>query len=337
MGFEMDKSTEAEIKEKTRKIYENQHDYVRNDEIAMKRFISMYESDYFKPAGINKSFLSGAKILEIGCGNTGKTAIGLYQLAGTSLDYTFTDLGENWINSMKSSLSKYDFDNSCSKFTSASADELPFDDKIFDLVVCHGVLLHVPSLNCAEKSVQEICRVTKDSGKIYAVGGVVGGIYEEAIFPAIRSFYNSNKSFKKFIDDINQESIETIKNQFINEVNILQVDSPLADLISTGGFTKLFDTDLFVTLQNIIQAPVRLELSEEWWKQNFSNEGFNRITRLFRRVERENIRGIFQELHFLNAKNKACSDYKLPTELSNFLDSVYGSGNLEYVFTKSNK
>jgi len=52
------------------------------------------------------------------------------------------------------------------KTTVAFADDIPFNDKEFDLVVCRGVLEHVPTEK-QQKSVDEMCRVAKFGGFCY--------------------------------------------------------------------------------------------------------------------------------------------------------------------------
>ena len=77
------------INEKTRQIYHEQHKRVAENQIAMDRFMSMIEPDYF---GVDKNFFSNKKLLDAGCGDTAKLSI-KFTILGAKV--TGVDLGED--------------------------------------------------------------------------------------------------------------------------------------------------------------------------------------------------------------------------------------------------
>ena len=78
------------INEKTRQIYHEQHKRAVENQIAMDRFMSMIEPDYF---GVDKNFFSNKKLLDAGCGDTAKLSIKFTIFAKV----TGVDLGEDFI------------------------------------------------------------------------------------------------------------------------------------------------------------------------------------------------------------------------------------------------
>ena len=92
--------------------------------------------------------------------------------------------------------------------------------------------------------------------------------------------------------------------------------------ISANLLGNLFDVDLCVTIQNVIQAPVRIihELDEQFIIKHYENHNFEELRRCRRYVKRENIRKFLAPLHF--EKDHPIS--KL----------LYGEGNMEYIGRK---
>ena len=77
----------------------------------------------------------------------------------------------------------------------------------------------------------------------------------------------------------------------------------------------MFDLDFCVMLQNLLQAPVRLKVSESDILGYYKNNKFQHPKRLKRFVKRQNIRKYTAPLHYL-------ANFQ-------FLKIIYGSGNLE--------
>jgi hypothetical protein len=138
---------------------------------------------------------------------------------------------------------------------------------------------------------------------------------EEAIFPAIREYYNKNSDFKELIDNINPEFFKKLF-EFINNEAVKHTETSL----NIESASQLFDTDLCVFIQNVTQAPVRLQISPEFVCQQYNKYNFINLRRLKRYVKRQNIRQFFAPLHY---------NHEHPVS-----KLLYGSGNLEYIAQK---
>lgn len=303
----MDQQT---INEETRQVYHLQHSRVASDEVAMERFLNMIQEDYF---GLPENYFHGKRVLDAGCGDTAKLLIRFSQFGAAEL--VGLDLGTDFIPVAQQSLQRHGVDSALVQLVSGSVDRLPFEDESFDFVCCHGVLLHLADFDQVSRAFSELARVTKKGGYLYTVYGLFGGLLE-AVYPAIRAYYRENAEFRTLIDNISPEDFSGVA-RFIQEEAARHGARLDFDL---EAFCKTLDVDFCVTLQNIIQAPVRLQISPEYVLEKYRMHGFEAPRRLKRFVHRKNLRQVFAPLHFAHEH-----------PLSQIL---YGSGNLEYLAQK---
>ncbi len=302
--------TDQDFSEKTRAVYHKQHTMIAKDEKAMKRFIGMFSNEYF---GLGDDYFKGKKILDAGCGDTAKVMIALHKLGAT--DIHGIDLGEEFIPVANSSLRKYGVPLESVMLKSSSVLEIPYEDNEFDFVVCHGVLIHLNNIAEAKAAFAELARVTKPGGYLYTVYGIVGGLFEGAIIPAIRKYYEENNDFQNFIDNVSP-------NHFHQTIDTIMkgMEHNSGELINLQFLKTLFDIDFSVFLQNVTQVPVRLTMDEGLIRSLYSNNVMSEVRRLRRYVKRENIRKFFAPLH-----------YEVEHPISKLL---YGTGNLEFIGKK---
>ena len=298
------------VNEATRAIYHQQHKKVASDPVAMKRFLGMFSEEYFQ---LPKNYFRGKHCLDAGCGDTAKLLIRLSHLGASSV--IGLDLGTEFQATARANLLEHKVSESAFRLVSGSVDELPFSKNEFDFVACHGVIIHLADFDQAEKAFSELARVTKPGGRLYIVGGVVGGLFEDAIFPAVRDYYKRNPAFAELIDKLSTNDFGKAFDLIAKTMQERRQEVP-----DRATLEELFDNDLCVTIQNIIQAPVRLPLSEQWFLEQFKKNGFGQPKRLRRFVERRNVRKWFAPLHFA-----------VEHPLSRLL---YGSGNLEFIGQK---
>ncbi len=306
-------SERSETSDKTRAIYEKQHNMYLKDDVLFNRFLTMYSDlSYYH---LKEDDLRGATMLDAGCGNTAYFQVAMHNFG--IKHQTCLELGNNWIEPLKNKLQEYNLPLDAFSFVPGSTDDLPFESETFDFVTSNGVLVHLNDVAQAEKSFDELARVTKKGGNLYIVLGDTGGLFEEEVFPAIRRYYDKNKEFKKLVDNINPKEIGNILN--LNESRINELSS---SKVSYAGIEKLFDYDFCAFLQNVIQAPTRhcTSLDKEWVFTKFRELGFEEPKRCRRFVERKNIRKHFAALH-----------YDLDSNLSKIL---YGDGNQEWIAKK---
>jgi len=300
----------GDYSEETRAVYHKQHLRIAKDKRAMKRFIGMFSNEYF---GLSHDYFKGRKILDAGCGDTAKVMIGLYKLGAR--DIHGIDLGEEFIPVAESSLKTNGVPLDLINLKTASVLEIPYEDNHFDFVVCHGVLLHLNNIDEVEIAFSELARVTKPGGYLYTVYGIVGGLFEDAIIPAIRKYYTKDHRFKNFIDNVSPEDFAQVFDTIMKGINHYQGETIDLEFLKT-----LLDVDFCVFLQNLIQAPVRLPISENLIRDLYSKNGIKNLRRLKRYVKRENIRKFVAPLH-----------YDIEHPISKLL---YGSGNLEFIGEK---
>lgn len=297
--------------EETREVYHKQHIRVVNDQKAMKRFINMFSTDYF---GVKRDFFKGKKILDAGCGDTAKLIIALYKMGARDLNGL--ELGTDFIPIAQKSLEHHDVPLEDVNFTSGNILELPYPDNEFDFVSCHGVMIHLNTIDEVKKAFSELTRVTKNNGYLYTVFGSVGGLFEDAINPALREYYRTNQEFKKFIDEISPKDFQDVFKIIKNSPN-----NALEEWFTNTLLQNFFDEEYCVMIQNIIQAPIRLKVNEDLIRELYEKNNFRDLTRLKRFVKRENIRKFFAPLH-----------YERDSRLSKLL---YGGGNLEFLGRKA--
>lgn len=303
----------SETSDKTRAVYEKQHNMYLKDDVLFNRFLTMYSDlSYYH---LKEEDLKGAKMLDAGCGNTAYFQVAMHNFG--VLQQTCLELGDNWIEPLKKKLQEYKVPLEQFDFVPGSTDSLPFEDEDFDFVTSNGVLVHLNDVAQAEKSFNELARVTKKGGHLYIVLGDTGGLFEEEIFPAIRRYYNRNQDFKNLVDNISPNGIKEILNTNKSRINELSTSS-----VSYDSFEKLFDYDFCAFLQNVIQAPTRhcTTLNQAWVIKKFKELGFEEPKRCRRFVERKNVRKHFAALH-----------YDLESNLSKIL---YGDGNQEWIAKK---
>ncbi|MBY0432436.1 MAG: class I SAM-dependent methyltransferase [Rhodospirillales bacterium] len=301
----------TDFSEQTRAIYHQQHMRVASDQRAMDRFINMFSEEYF---GVPQGFFDNKKVLDAGCGDTVKLLIALYRLG--CRDLHGVDLGDDFIPVAQESLDCQGVPKQAVHLGSATVLDLPYETGAFDFVSCHGVLLHLNNLGEVRQAFRELARVTKQGGVLYTVYGVVGGLLEEAIFPAVREHYRNNANFRAFIDTISPEHFAHLIN--LVEGGIREYEGEHVDLT---WLHHAMDVDLAVTIQNIIQAPVRLTVDEAMIRDMYAEAGFEPPRRLKRYVKRRNIRRFAVPLHFFREDE--------------MVSLIYGSGNLEFIAIKT--
>ncbi len=292
---------------KIREIYQSQHERVSNSSKTMERFINMTTEEYF---GLGKGWFKGKKILDAGCGNTGKMMITFNRFGCT--DLTGMDIGNDFKKPLESTLSAYHIPKHTFKALSGSILNIPCKDNTFDFTCCQGVLYLMPTDRKLEHAFEELARVTKPGGFLYITAPPYGGLMNK-IIATIREHYIADKEFKDFIDNIN--IIDMYKTFAFIESEMLRVEVKKATIPR-----NLFDEDLCVTIQNVIQTPISRTMPPEQLKGLFKYNNFTDIRRLKRYVKYNNIRRYLSPLYF-NHQHK----------MSRIL---YGSGALDFIGRK---
>jgi ubiquinone biosynthesis O-methyltransferase len=101
--------------------------------------------------------LKNKKMLEIGCGMGGLSVI----LAKKGCDITALDFNLDYLEITKLRASRYNLNLN---LINSTAENLPFNDKSFDIILCYDVLEHTKD---PYKVIKEISRVLKPEGQVY--------------------------------------------------------------------------------------------------------------------------------------------------------------------------
>lgn len=83
----------SETADKTREVYEKQHNMYLKDQVLFNRFLKMYSDlSYYH---LEESDLRGKRILDAGCGNTAYFQLAMHRFGVEH--QTCLELGDNWI------------------------------------------------------------------------------------------------------------------------------------------------------------------------------------------------------------------------------------------------
>ncbi len=122
-------------------------------------------------------------LLDVGCGSGL-----LISILNSYVQKTFgADFSENLINIARKNVKGTDF-------ITAKAYELPYDNGMFDKVLCYSVFHYLENFNQSIKTANEFLRVAKAGGKI-----LIGDIPSRKHFYAGTTFYKRTKSYVHYM------------------------------------------------------------------------------------------------------------------------------------------
>lgn len=298
--------------QKTRKIYQKQHERISENKDAFDRIGGMYDSNTF---GMTKSWFDGKSAIDVGCGNIGAMIIRLLNLG--CADVTGVDIDSDWIYPLSKNIQSAGFSEELFHLKQGSVTSIPYDDGSFDFVAVNGVLIHLENMEEIKKGFIDAARVTADNGVLYTSWGPCGGIMQGVIFPALRGHYRNNIEFKQFIDQIGPDQIHAA-------IEKVGSDSEKygGEYIDVKAIQSLFGVDFCVFLQNFIQAPTwwSNECTPEFVEALYREAGFKNVRRVSSFTKRTDVRKYFAPLHF---------------DRNYWLSKImYGQGYVQYVGEK---
>ncbi|MBD5637793.1 methyltransferase domain-containing protein [Clostridium botulinum] len=157
----------------------------------LKQELSMMSSNYKnynkKISNENISELSNLdlkqpniKILELGCGDASLWNKNFNHIP-SNWEITLTDFSDGMLKDAKKNLEEK---RSRFNFKIVNAENIPFEEESFDVVIANHMLYHVPNIN---KALKEINRVLKSEGILFA--STVGKNHMKEIREIISTFY----------------------------------------------------------------------------------------------------------------------------------------------------
>ena len=114
------------------------------------------------------------------------------------------------------------------------------------------------------------------------------GLLENAVVPAIKNYYDKNINFKKFIDDLSPEDFSQIMD-FISK----KMKEHTNEKIDLDRFKPLFDIDFCVTIQDMLQPPLRQSFPE-----NFIFYNIFMVCNYFRLCEKYKNRKVYSKCKY---------------------------------------
>lgn len=183
----------------------------------------------------NYQIEDGMRILELGCG-TGDMWKNRSNLIKQCTELVLTDFSEGMVKEAHGNIG--DFPNV--SYQIANIQEIPFEDKHFDIVIANMMLYHVPDLG---KGLSEVTRVLKENGKFYCATYGEHGIiqYISSILKPYGVEDRVNKNFTlqngKQILTPYFSSIE--KLEYIDSLEVTNTDDMLDYIYSLNNMTEL--------------------------------------------------------------------------------------------------
>jgi ubiquinone/menaquinone biosynthesis C-methylase UbiE len=135
-----------------------------NDSKIVKEFSEYEAPDYWNEA-MQKDFILGKKLLDIGCGG-GRNTLAAYK---KGYEVSACDAHQEMVKAtiQKLSNSGMDLGYAEQNIITAKFSMLPYENDNFDVVVSSGVLHNCDSMEEFQNGINEIARVLKKSGHLY--------------------------------------------------------------------------------------------------------------------------------------------------------------------------
>ncbi|MGL4611784.1 MAG: class I SAM-dependent methyltransferase [Trueperaceae bacterium] len=132
--------------------------------IALHKRFSTAKHDYHAWLFDSFQIPENANVLELGSGSAKLWQVNQARIP-VSWHITLSDISEGMLNDAKQNVSEIPANFS---FQVIDAQEIPFEDRHFDVVMANSMLYHVPNV---DKAIGEIRRVLKPDGRFYAATG----------------------------------------------------------------------------------------------------------------------------------------------------------------------
>lgn len=165
-------------------------------------------------------FPNNSRVLELGCGPAYLWRGNLYRVPKDA-NITLSDFSEGMLKEAKNSFKN--IDNSI-EFMTIDAQEIPFPNEVFDVIIANHMLYHVPD---RKKALNEISRVLKKDGRFYATTIGINNMKE--LRSLIAACFNredkgrGNSVAKEFGLENGMEQLK----QYFSDVELLRYDDSL--------------------------------------------------------------------------------------------------------------
>lgn len=236
--------------------------YATSENLSLRQELHSYninKYDWNEWCFDNMKIQSGARILELGCGNglLWEKNIGKIQ---DNWDIVLSDLSEGMLDDTKKRLSKLQ-----KRFSYEIIDiqSIPYPDESFNVVIARHMLYHVPDLN---KAFNEIKRILKPGGAFYASTNSQKAMLE---LKHLADGFDKNINFtpQKHVDKFGLENGEELLKVFFHQTSLklfegmIVVDKPepVVNYIKSLNYGKKYfsetnrESEFFDYINNEIQ------------------------------------------------------------------------------------
>ncbi len=212
-------------------------------------------------------FPEDARVLEIGCGNALLWRSNLSRIPNDS-HIILSDISEGMLNDAKNV-----FNDSVDKFefNVIDAEEIPYSDGLFDIVIANYMLYHIPDL---DKALSEISRVLKTNGTFYAA--TFGLNYMKELTDLVSIYdYNISFSLRHLARTFGLENGTELLGKYFKEVKMMKYydnlkvteAEPLVNYILSTKVNKIIkrskNEDFMEYFTNILKSRSKIEITSE--------------------------------------------------------------------------
>ena len=305
----------TELERSTKKLYVKQHRAYIRDMSIFDRFYAVASKE--RTYGARPGFFAGKHVCDIGCGNTAYFQKAMIDLGAAHV--TCLDIETEWMDELEAALTSLGVSRDRYTMVAGSAIDLPFDNDSFDFVASNGVIMHLSGVDLAERAFDEMARVTKPGGTLYAYTGLSTGIVDNYVLPAMRAAYQEQPAFKDFIDTLTPDRLAAALAGIIDTT--MEHDPEIAPAMRAALALMTLDTITF--WQNVLQVPVQqgTKLDRAWAEAQFARHGFVDVRRTPSTYWRRNDARRFLAPFHYNTANPVSQ-------------LLYGDGHLKFVGTK---
>lgn len=179
----------------------------------------------------------GMKVLELGCG-TGDMWKNRESIIRDCSKLILSDFSEGMIATTKENVGHYEN----VEYKVLDIQEIPYEDKTFDVVIANMMLYHVPDI---ERGLSEVQRVLKRDGSFYCATYGEHGIteYLSKILAAygVEDHLNKNFTLQNGYDILSKVFSKVEKLEYVDSLAVTNVDDMVDYIYSLSSMASLSD------------------------------------------------------------------------------------------------
>ncbi len=223
-----------------------------NTRISIHKKYSVNKQGFGNWIFSNYRIEEGMSVLELGCG-TGEMWLEQGDMIKRCSRLILSDLSEGMLSAAKDNLKDYDE----IEYKIVNIQDIPFADKVFDVVIANMMLYHVPDLS---RGLREVHRVLKDNGTFYCATYGENGMMEhiELMFDdfPISSAYNYNFTLQNGERSLRQYFADVKKYLYEDALEVTDIEDLIDYIYSLPGFSDIQDMPRD-TLRSVLENNMR--------------------------------------------------------------------------------